>query len=106
MGDFDKDNGFKNVTWTNLLLEYGFSQMIKLPTRVTAKYSGILDYMYSPHPEHIIETWVPSISMSGNFPVCLTRRTSQSSFSRHKTISYRSFKHFDEHAFVNDSRST
>ena len=62
--DFDINNGFKNVTWTNLLLEYGFSQMIKLPTRVTAKSSSIIDHMYSTHPEHIIETCVPSISMS------------------------------------------
>ena len=61
---FDINNGFKNVTWTNLLLEYGFSQMIKLPTRVTAKSSSIIDHMYSTHPEHIIETCVPSISMS------------------------------------------
>ena len=61
---FDINNGFKNVTWTNLLLEYGFSQMIKLPTRVTAKSSSIIDHMYSTHPEHIIDTCVPSISMS------------------------------------------
>ena len=31
-----------------------------------------------------------------------TRITSQLSFGRHKTFSYRSFKQFDEHAFVND----
>ena len=31
-----------------------------------------------------------------------TRITSQLSFARHKTFSYRSFKQFDEHAFVND----
>ena len=76
--------------------------MIKLPTRVTAKSSSVIDHMYSTHPEHIIETCVPSISMSDHFPVCLTRITSQSSFGRHTTIGYRSFKHFDEHAFVND----
>jgi len=99
---FDINNGFKNVTWTNLLLEYCFLQMIKLPTRVTAKSSSIIDHMYSTHPEPIIETCVPSISISDHVPVCFTRRTSQSSFGRHKTISYRSFKHFDEHAFVND----
>ena len=67
---FDINNGFKNVTWTNLLLEYGFSQMIKLPTRVTAKSSSIIGHMYSTHPEHIIETCVPSTSMSDHFPVC------------------------------------
>jgi len=40
--------------------------------------------------------------MSDHFPFCLTRRTSQLSFGRHNTISYRSLKRFDEHAFVND----
>jgi len=106
LGDFNKDllNGNINTKWTEYMTSLGFSQHINEPTRVVeGKSSTIIDHIYSNFPSNITFIDVPRIGLSDHFPVFLTRkiRHNESKHSHH-TISYRSFKHFNEEDFTKD----
>ena len=68
-----------------------FSQLVLSPTRVTDSSKTIIDHDYSNVPDNIVSVSVPRYSISDHYPVCVTRKLSNS-FDRglvHKFISYR-----------------
>ena len=63
-----------NRKWQNLIELFDLSERVSEPTRVTEKSAAIIDYIYTSHPEHIVESFVSSYSLSDHFPVCFTRK--------------------------------
>ena len=68
----------------------------------------MIDHIYSNTPANILTTAMPHIGLSNHFPVFSSRKTngSYSLKNTHYTISYRSFKNFDENKFIDDLKST
>ncbi|XP_061185217.1 uncharacterized protein LOC133193275 [Saccostrea echinata] len=89
--------------WTSALEEFGFSQIITVPTRITSTSSTLIDHFYTTKPENICETSVPPIAISDHYPVCLTRKTNCIQRNgKHTEIQYRDFKKFNENKFLRD----
>lgn len=104
MGDFNLDISTNtNKKWLNLTELFDLSQLVSQPTRVTETTSTTIDHVYTSHPENISEVFVSNYSISDHFPVCFSRKVNiKISKSDHITTSYRSFKTFNEDAFIND----
>ena len=103
MGDFNLDLSMNtNRKWLNSIELFDLSQLISQPTRVTETSSTIIDHVYTSHPDNISESFVSHYSISDHFPVCFSREINNKiSKSDHITTSYRSFKTFNEDAFIN-----
>lgn len=87
-----------------MISDYGLSQHIKLPTRVTNSSETIIDHLYSNTNENICEIIVPKLGLSDHYPIGFTRRAKNKSekSDEHKCIAYRSFKTFCEDRFIED----
>ena len=104
---FNTPNTYSNSKWSKIVNDYGLSQLIHTPTRVTKRSSTIIDHIYVSCTENISDIQVPCLGISDHYPVaftigeqvCLVKNT-------HKLITYRSFKNFDENAFINDLESS
>ena len=107
MGDFNFDFGINlNKKWHNLIELFDLTQFVSKPTRVTESSSTIIDHIYSTNPENIIESFVPSLSISDHFPICFTRKINNKiQKTEHITTRYRSFKNFNEDSFRADLAS-
>ena len=103
--DFNPPDVFNNTKWTDVIKDFGLHQFVKCPTRVTKTSSTIIDHIYSSSKTRITETVVPSLSISDHYPVAFTLGSDNCDSKMqkdHMTISYRSFKNFDLHAFIHD----
>ena len=91
--------------WQNLTLSLGLTQMISQPTRVTPNSKTLIDHIYTSTEENISCVNVKELTVRDHYAIFGNRKIN--SFVRkhsHQTITYRSFKHFDEIAFVDDLR--
>ena len=91
-------------TWLQKTENLNFSQLVLSPTRVTDSPETIIDLVYSNVPDNIVSVSVPHYSISDHYPVCVTRKLSNS-FDRgpvHKFINYRETKSFNESDFINE----
>lgn len=105
LGDFNKNllPGTANNEWENFMLSLGLSQMISEPTRVTNSSSTLIDHIYTNYEENISSVSVCKLTISDHYAVFGNRKINVSiSKNSHQMITYRSFKNFDENAFVND----
>ena len=104
MGDFNLDFDMNlNKKWCNLIELFDLSQLVTQPTRVTESSSTIIDLIYTTHPENIIESFVPSYSISDHFPICFSRKINNKiRKTDHITSRYRCFKNFNEESFITD----
>ena len=79
--------------------------MISQPTRVTPNSKTLIDYIYTSTEENISCVSVKELTVSDHYAIFGNRK--RNSFIHkhsHQTITYRSFKHFDEIAFIDDLR--
>lgn len=77
--------------------------MVSQPTRVTPTSSTLIDHIYTNMEENVNHVSVSKISISDHYVIFGNRKLNFSIGKHcHQTISYRSFKHFDEHAFIQD----
>ena len=105
LGDFNKNllNEHKDIKWENFTTSLGFSHLICDPERVTETSSTLIDHIYTNFDENIANVHVCEIGISDHYAVfgnhklnyCLKSNT-------HETITYRSFKNFDENMFISD----
>ena len=80
--------------------------MVSEATRVTPNTSTLIDHIYTNCPENVKSITVPKIGLSDHFPISFTRKMhNPTTKNNHYTISYRSFKDFDEGTFINDLQS-
>ena len=102
LGDINRnlhDSQIKRV-WNDYMEPFGLTQFVSELTRVTSDSRSLIDHIYSNCPENVKSVHVPKI---GHFPVFVTRKMhNQIPKESHYTISYRSFKHFDEANFISD----
>ena len=87
---------------------FGLHQIVNMPTRVTDQSATLIDHIYSNTHANILTIAVPHLGLSDHFPVFVSRKTNGSCDVKntHYTISYRSFKNFDENKFIDDLKST
>ena len=64
----------------------------------------LIDHIYVSHPGNVKACKVSTIALSDHYPVCFVRHL-RANYDRkhgHTTIKYRSYKNFDEKAFLAD----
>ena len=107
MGDFNFDFGINlNKKWHNLIELFDLTQSVSKPTRVTESNSTIIDHIYFTKPERIIESFVPSLSISDHFPICFTRKINNKiRKTKQITTRYQCFKNFKEDSLRADLSS-
>ena len=108
MGDINRDllNNQINNAWTEYIEAFGLTQLVSEATRVTSDSKTLIDHIYSNCPENVNSLHVPKIGLSDHFPIFFTRKMHvQPPKTNHNTISYRSFKTFDETKFIEDLQS-
>ena len=108
MGDINRDllNNNINKAWTEYMEPFGLSQLVSEATRVTNDTRTLIDHIYSNCPENVNSINVPKIGLSDHFPIFFTRKMHvHPPKTNHHTISYRSFRNFDEAKFVEDIQS-
>lgn len=107
LGDFNIDMLKPNPAWASTISLFNLHQSVTSPTRVTSTTKTLIDHIYANNPDRLIHTYVPTASMSDHYPVCCTLhcQVPQTKAGKHTTITYRSYKHFDTSAFLNDLSS-
>ena len=108
MGDINRDllNSNVNKAWTDYMEPFGLSQLVSEATRVTNETRTLIDHIYSNCPENVNSLNVPKIGLSDHFPIFFTRKMHvHPPKTNHHTISYRSFRNFDEAKFIEDIQS-
>ena len=107
LGDFNFDlikSDTKTKSWCELMDSLSYAQLVTRPTRVTNGSATLIDHLFSNQPQNIYTVTVPMYSVSDHYPVCLTRKISPNYIKGplHKTIEFRSLKHFDVEKFLSD----
>ena len=105
VGDINRDllNDQIQRAWSDYIEPFGLTQLVFEPTRITSESRTLIDHIYTNSPENVKYVLVPKIGLSDHFPIFLTRKMhNHTPKSNHYTISYRSFKKFDEAKFIND----
>ena len=105
LGDFNKNLSpdRPDTEWLNFTMSLGLSQMIDQPTRVTQMTSSLIDHIYTNVEENINHVSVCKLCISDHYAIVCNRKLNFSLGKYcHQTITYRSFKTFDENAFIND----
>ena len=108
IGDINRDllNCQIKKSWSDYIEPFGLTQLVSEATRVTSVSKTLIDHIYSNCPENVTSIDVPKIGLSDHFPIFFTRKMHvQPPKGKHYTISYRSFKNFDEAKFVNDLKN-
>ena len=102
IGDFNKNliNEEIETEWSNFTTSLGLSQFISVPTRVTETSSTLIDHIYKNCEENISRVHVGKPSLNDHYAIFGNRKlNSQIRNKEHHTITYRSFRHFDENLF-------
>ena len=108
LGDINRDllNNQINRAWSDYTEPFGLIQLVSEATRVTADSRTLIDHIYANCPENVTSIDVPKIGLSDHFPIFFTRKLHvQPSKGKHHSISYRSFKNFDEAKFFSDLKA-
>ena len=95
---------FSNASWSNMVLEYGLSQLITKPTRISDKCQSIIDHIYTNRTDIVNGISVPDYCISDHQPICCTLSLNgvKLKHNKHKSIIYRSFKNFNLASFQSD----
>ena len=108
MGDMNIDilDGLNTApsVWQDTIDGHQLTQIVRDPTRVTADTQTLIDHIYVSHPGNVKACKVSTIALSDHYPVCFVRHL-RANYDRkhgHTTIKYRSYKNFDEKAFLAD----
>ena len=107
MGDLNCDllcesnNNTKNLR--RLLFTYGFSQLIKEPTRTTSTSRTIIDHIITNRTDLVSSSGIIYCGISDHDVVFMQKKMRRPKLRLPpKTISVRNFKHFDRNEFLDD----
>ena len=109
LGDFNRDLLNENIKrpWIEYMDQFGLFQLVTEPTRQTEHSSTLIDHIYCNMPSNVISVKTPQVGISDHFPIFLTRKINfVEKKSSHYTISYRSFKNFNEAEFMEELKNT
>ena len=107
LGDFNKNLLEDNLDreWQNLTFSFGLTQLISQPTRVTPSSKTLIDHIYTSKEDNISSVRVNKQTINDHYAIFGNRKLNfVVNNHSHQTITYRSIKHFDENAFINDLR--
>ena len=105
LGDFNIDLLVPQRAWESTFTMLGFKQLIKDPTRVTETSSTLLDHIYVSEKSRVLSACNLKVAISDHDGVCCNWALKVEKSNRkhqHTTIQYRSFKHFNQEAFLAD----
>ena len=108
LGDFNRDllNLQTKTAWLEYMEPFGLFQNVNEATRITSVSATLIDHIYCNIHDNIKSIDVPQLGLSDHFAVFLTRKPNSSLPKKsHHTISYRSFKNFNEENFITDLQS-
>ena len=90
--------------WQDIINNHQMSQLVQDPTRVTENTETQIDHIYVSHPGNVKVCRLSTIVLSDHYLVCFVRQLNASDFRKYgrTTIKYRSYKHFDQDAFLSD----
>ena len=105
MGVFNKNLLISNLDreWLNFTLTLGLTQLVSHSTRVTNSTSTLIDHVYTSMEDNINTVNVLKSTISDHYAIFGNCKISACPFKHsHQTITYRSFKHFDESIFLHE----
>lgn len=105
MGDFNIDlssNNSNSKEWLDFTSIFQLTQLIKEPTRVTATTSTLIDHFFTTNPDKVRAVKVAKIGLSDHYPICAVLKSCFGLKNCHTSITYRSYKDFDQKAFLED----
>ena len=110
LGDFNfnylKPNEASQQQWCLTTEQLGLHQLINKPTRYDQHYKtySLLDHIYSKDPQSITNIEVLDSGISDHSPIfcSLTLKLPKTHKNGHTTVEFRSFKNFNETAFLHD----
>ena len=104
MGDFNIDMLKPHPAWDSVCTLFNLKQLVISPTRITATSSTLIDHIYTNKPDAVSHVKVPDLSVSDHYPVICNWSTKLPKPKKncHTTITYRSFKNFNQSAFLSD----
>ena len=109
LGDFNIDL-LKRIpdSWESIMSLFGLHQIISQPTRTTPTSSTLLDHIYTNNVQMVSGVAVDDVCISDHCPITCTllSKIPKSKHKGHKVIQFRSFKHFDQNAFLYDLHRT
>ena len=87
---------------------FGLEQIVKSHTRITDHSETLLQHIFCNNLSNVFSTKVPILGLSDHSFVFEIRKLNSSSVLKKSlhSISYRSFKKFNEAEFINDLSST
>ena len=109
LGDFNIDLFKPHFAWECITSSFGLTQCVTTATRITKTSSTLIDHIYTNNLSLVNDTKVPSTGLSDHFPVCCSinvKIKKNKTNCDHSYISYRSFKRFDQIAFLNELSTT
>ena len=108
LGDFNIDLLKSQNKWQSIYESFNLTQILTTPTRVTADSTTLIDHIYVSNVKNIVESSIPVFGLSDHFPICATwsKKGVKIPKCMHKSISYRSYKNFNEGDFMNELCST
>lgn len=104
LGDFNTDLLVSQPIWENMTNMLGFKQLIKEPTRITAKSSTLLDHIYTNNQKISLQAFTSDTCMSDHKPIYCkwSFKLPKCNPKGHTYITYRNFKKFDINAYQQD----
>ena len=106
LGDLNKNmlNNDTDRELGNFTTSLGLSQLISEPTRVSNDSKTLIDHIYTNNENNIQSVKVEKLCISDHYRIVCNRspHVSPDKHNKHQTVTYRSFKNFDESCFLND----
>ena len=99
-------NNSNSKEWLDFTSNFQLIQLIKEPTRVTATTATLIDHFFTTHPDKVRAVKVAKIGLSDHYPICAVLKSSFGSKNCHTSITYRSYKDFNQQAFLDDVNET
>ena len=81
---------------------FGFQQLIKKGTRETLESTTLIDHIATTNKSNIVTSGVHETSISDHYMVYCVRKFRGAFKRKHKIITTRQLKHFDQAEFIND----
>ena len=81
---------------------YELKQLINKPTRETSQQSTLIDHIATSHINNIVSSGVLEISLSDHYLVYCVRKFRGALKTKHKVVTTRQMKKFNESAFLQD----
>ena len=103
-GDFNIHLERENIIWTSTMDELGMEQLITKPTRIEKDSASIIDHIYKRVDNEVsnVEVLDTSISDHKGISCIWIFKSPQAPLKSHTTVEFRSFKRFQELAFLHD----